>query len=72
MSCSADYYGIFSFGLVAPTIMLCDTLACGGGGGGSQRRRRKRHYGALYTGTPYVSSEQLNHKKCAKMYFCKH
>ena len=49
-----------------------DTLACGGGGGGSQRRRRNRHYSTLYTGTPYVSSEQLTHKKCAKMYFCKH
>jgi hypothetical protein len=49
-----------------------DTLACGGGGGGSQLYTLwyTRYYYAA--GTPCVSSEQLTHKKCAKMYFCEH
>jgi hypothetical protein len=87
MSCSADYYIVFWSGS-ADYYVVCigstpfpptplgytrgERHACGGGGGGSQRRRRNRHYSTLYTGTPYVSSEQLTHKKCAKMYFCKH
>ena len=85
MSCSADYYIVFWSGS-ADYYVVCigstpphTTWIHEGGatrlrwrGGGSQRRRRNRHYSTLYTGTPYVSSEQLTHKKCAKMYFCKH
>ncbi len=88
MSCSADYYIVFWSGSATIMLSALapppppphtplgytrgERHACGGGGGGSQRRRRNRHYSTLYTGTPQVSSEQLTHKKCAKMYFCKH
>ena len=73
MSCSADYYFIiFMFGLVAPTIILCGmyTLA----------PPPPHHLVLCYTRycyalcgwhtLPYVSSELINHKKCAKIFFC--
>ena len=72
MSCSADYYIVFWSGSADYYVVRHTCLRWRGWGEPTQTKEQTLLYSALYTGTPYVSSEQLTHKKCAKMYFCKH